>query len=352
VKALVKFGRAKGEVQLRYLPVPEVGPGDVLIEVRAAGICGSDIGFYDGVHEEVCRPPVVLGHEFAGVVSRVGSGVKDWAPGDRVVSDNTGYICGRCHACSTANYLLCPEHRGLGYGMDGGFTRFVKIDGSLLARIPNTLFRIPSGIPFDHAAILDPAANAYRAVVQEGSLLPGENVTVFGVGALGLFSIQVARIAGAAKIFAIGLSSDTERFSAAAALGATRCIAADTEEAVGIVRSDTGGAGADLVIDAAGPSSVLRQSLALARNAGRIVKIGFDPGPAGFSLDPLVGKGISLRGHYGYDWVSWTNCLRLIEKGSLAMGPLISHTMSLDRWEEGFELTRSKAAIKVILTPV
>ena len=351
MKALVKYGRAKGQVELRDVPEPHAGPGDVIIQVQAAGICGSDIGFYDGAHEEVCRPPVVLGHEFAGVVSRVGPGVKDWAPGDRVVSDNTGYVCGRCHACSTANYLLCPEHRGLGYGMDGGFTRLVKIDGALLARIPTTLFRIPQGIPFEHAAILDPAANAYRAVVQDGALLPGENIAVFGVGALGLFCIQVARIAGAAKIIAIGLSSDAQRFEAAAALGATQCISSDAEDAADAVRAATAGAGADLVIDAAGPSPVLKLSFLLARNAGRIVKIGFDPGPASFSMDPLVGKGITLRGHYGYDWVSWTNCIRLIEKGSLAMGPRISHTMSLERWEEGFALTRSKEATKVILMP-
>jgi len=351
MKALVKFGRARGEVELRDVPVPDVGPADVLIEVRAAGICGSDIGFFDGAHEEVCRPPVVLGHEFAGVVSRVGNSVQDWKPGDRVVSDNTGYICGRCHACSTANYLLCPEHRGLGYGMDGGFTRFVKINGSLLARIPNTLFRVPDAVPFDQAAILDPAANAYRAVVQDGRLMPGENVAVFGVGALGLFSIQVARIAGAASILAVGLSADAERFRVAAALGATRCIAADAEDTVAVVRGATGGEGAGLVIDAAGPAAVLKQALVLTRNAGRIVKIGFDPGPVGYSLDPLVGKGITMSGHYGYDWVSWTHCLRLIEKGSLAMGPLISHTMTLDQWEKGFDLTRNRKAIKVILTP-
>jgi threonine dehydrogenase-like Zn-dependent dehydrogenase len=235
--------------------------------------------------------------------------------------------------------------------MDGGFTRFVRIDGSLLARIPNTLFRIPPSVPFAHAAILDPAANAYRAVVQEGGVLPGENVAVFGVGALGLFSVQIARIAGAAQIFAIGLASDAERFSAAASLGATKCVAADSEDAAAIIRGATGGAGADLVIDAAGPAAVLKQALLLARNDGRIVKIGFDPGPVGYSLDPLVGKGITLKGHYGYDWVSWTNCIRLIEKGSLAMGPLISDTLPLDRWEEGFALTRSRKAIKVILTP-
>ena len=235
--------------------------------------------------------------------------------------------------------------------MDGGFTRYVKIDGRLLARIPNTLFRIPDAVPFDHAAILDPVANAYRAVVQDGRLMPGENVAVFGVGALGLFSIQVAHIAGAASIFAIGLSADEERLRMAALLGATQCVAADVDNAVDVVRIATGGEGVGLVIDAAGPSAVVKQALALTRNAGRIVKIGFDPGPVGYSLDALVGKGITLQGHYGYDWVSWTHCLRLIEKGTLAMAPLISHTMTLDQWEDGFALTRSKKAVKVILTP-
>lgn len=166
VKALVKFGHAKAGVELRDVPAPEVGPGDALIEVRAAGIRGSDIGFYDGMHEKVCRPPVVLGHEFAGVVSRIGQGVKDWTPRDSVVSDNTGYL--------------------------------------------------------------------------------------FGVGALGLFSIRLARVAGAAEILAIGLSADAERFSVAAALGASRCIAVDSEDIVKIVRGATAGEGVGLVIDASG----------------------------------------------------------------------------------------------------
>lgn len=351
MQALVKYGRRKGEVELREIPVPEVGPGDVLLEVKAAGICGSDIGFFDGAHEEVCRPPVVLGHEFAGVVADTGSGVTAWKKGDRLVSDNTGFVCGVCHACATANYLLCPSHRGLGYGMDGGFARYVRIDGSLLARIPHALFRIPEEIPFAHAAILDPPANAYRAVVQEGRVMPGENVAVLGVGALGLFSIQIARIAGAAQIFAVGLSADTERLRVAESLGATSCIRSDLEDAAAVIHETTGGEGAALAIDAAGPSSALETALAAVRTTGRIVRIGFDPAPPRFSLDPLPGKGILLKGHYGYDWVSWTHCIRLIQKGSLDMGAVISHTMGLDRWSEGFALTRSREAIKVILTP-
>jgi len=117
---------------------------------------------------------VVLGHEFAGVVARVGAKVSAWRPGDRVVSDNTGHVCGVCYSCSIGDYLLCPERRGLGYGMDGGFTKYVRIDGDLLKRVPNTLFHIPEDVPFAHAAILDPAANAYRAVIQEGGILPGK----------------------------------------------------------------------------------------------------------------------------------------------------------------------------------
>jgi threonine dehydrogenase-like Zn-dependent dehydrogenase len=349
--ALVKHAEGRGNVGLREVPVPKVGEHDVLIEVKAAGICGSDIGFTDEERFSILKPPVVLGHEFAGVVAEVGSKVKAWKPGDRVVSDNTGHVCGTCYACSVGDYLLCPDRLGIGYGMDGGFTKYVRIDGALLARVPNTLFHIPDGVPFEHAALLDPAANAYRAVVQEGGLLPGEMVAVFGVGALGQFSIQMAHIAGASEIVAIGLSPDTQRFETARALGATRCIPADREDAVAIVRDLTDGEGLGLVIDAAGPAAVLQQSFSILRNSGKFVKIGYDPKVLGFSLNPLLDKGIQLKGHFGYDWVSWKNCIRLLAKGTLQVAPLISHTLPLSRWEEGFELTRSKKAVKVVLKP-
>ncbi len=351
MRALVKYGRNRGEVEMRDLPVPGVRPGDVLIEVKAAGICGSDIGFFDGVHEEVCRPPVILGHEFAGLVAAVGEGVTQWKPGDRVASDNTGFVCGVCHACATADYLLCPSRLGLGYGMDGGFARYVRVDGSLLSRVPHSLFRVPETMSFAHASILDPVANAYRAVVQEGGVMPGDRVAVYGVGAIGLFAIQVARIAGAAEIFAVGLSADEARFRVAVKVGATRVIRADREEAGAVILDATGGEGAALVVDAAGSTAALGSALRAVRNTGRVVKVGFDPTPPTFSLDVLPGRGIGLKGHYGYDWTSCTNCIRLAEKGILDMGAVISHTMALDRWEEGFALTRSREAIKVILTP-
>jgi threonine dehydrogenase-like Zn-dependent dehydrogenase len=350
MQALVKFGKNRGEVELRDVPVPEIGEEDLLIAVQAAGICGSDIGFYDG-HGENARPPVTLGHEFAGVVAKTGAKVRGWKPGDRVVSDNTGHVCGVCHSCATGDYLLCPERLGLGYGMDGGFAPFVRIEGDLLRRVPHALFPVPPGMPIEHAAALDPVANSYRAVVQEGRLLPGEDIVVFGVGALGLFSIQIARIAGAANVIAVGLSADTERFRVARDVGATSVIAADAENVAKAVRLITGSDGVGIVIDAAGPSDVMATSFDVLRNAGRFVKIGFDAKPPTFSLDPLLFKGITVIGHFGYDWLCCQNCMRLMAKGDIRMEPMITHRLPLERWEEGFQLTRSRKAIKVMLTP-
>jgi len=137
-------------------------------------VCGSDIAFDDGHHANLINPPVTLGHEFSGVISKVGKNVTEWKVGDRVVSDNTGYVCGKCYACSVSNYLVCPDRLGLGYGMDGGFAKYVRIPGQVLAVFPNTLIKLPESMSFEEAAILDPCCNAYKAVVQESNFMPGD----------------------------------------------------------------------------------------------------------------------------------------------------------------------------------
>ena len=199
MKAVVKYGFGRGETEIREVPVPVIGDDDILVEVKAAGVCGTDIGFDDGGHENLLRPPVILGHEFSGVVSKTGRNVTDWKPGDRVVSDNTGKVCGKCYACGTANYLVCPERLGLGYGMDGGFAKYVKIHGDTLKVFPQSLMAIPENISFEEAAILDPCCNGYKAVVQEGSIMPGDFGAVFGAGPLGLYSVQCLKAAGASR---------------------------------------------------------------------------------------------------------------------------------------------------------
>ncbi|MEA5001919.1 MAG: alcohol dehydrogenase catalytic domain-containing protein [Christensenella sp.] len=351
MKAVVKYQQGKDGIELRDVPVPEIGDDDVLLEIKAAGLCGSDLAFAQGHHADILFPPVILGHEFSGVVAKVGKNVTRWKIGDRVVSDNTGKVCGECYACSTADYLSCPERLGLGYGLDGGFAKYCKIYGETLKRFPNSLMRLPECISFEEAAVLDPACNAYMAVVQEAKVMPGEYVAVFGVGALGQFSIQAARAAGAAKIIVIGLSQDAERFELAKQHGATDIVTSDKVDAVAEVKRITNGEGVSTVVDCAGVAVVLKQAIEMVRTAGVIIKIGYDEKPLGFSLDDIVGRAIQLKGHFGYDWISWRNVMNLVVAGKFTLNTAITHKLKISQFEQALGLLRSKEAIKVILYP-
>jgi len=351
MKALVKYGFGKGETEIRDVAIPEIGDDDLLIEVKAAGICGSDLAFDNGGHENLLNPPVILGHEFSGVIAEVGKNITKYKVGDRVVSENTGYVCGECYSCATSDYLSCPHRLGIGYGMDGGFTNFVKINGYILKRMPSCLFRIPESISFEEAAILDPCCNAYMAIVQESSFLAGEDLAVFGAGPLGLFSIQIARVCGATNIIAVGLSSDEERFKLAKKFGATHIIMADRQNVVEEINRITEGEGTALAVDCAGVPIVLKQAIEIVRNGGQIVKIGYDEKPVNFSLDPILDKAISIKGHFGYNYISWRNCIKLASKGSIDLKSMITHVLPLSKWKEGFDLARKQKSVKIILLP-
>lgn len=348
--ALVKYGTGPGETELKEVPVPEIGDEDLLIEIKAAGICGSDIAYDNGDHPNHLNCPVILGHEFSGIVAKTGKNVKDWKVGDRVVSDNTGYVCGKCHACANGQFLSCPDRLGMGYGMDGGFTDYVKISGTLLARNPNALFAIPENVSFEEAAILDPICNAYKAVVQEGRVLPGEDIIVYGVGPLGLFAIQIAAAAGCANIIAVGLAADAERFEIAEKYGANHIIKSDEQDVCQEVRRITKGDMAAVCIDAAGANAVMYEAVKLVQTGGRIVRIGYDKRPYAQTLDPFTDRGVSLIGHFGYDYNSWKNVMRLLELGKVDLKGMISHHIRLEDWKKGFELVRSRKAVKIIIT--
>lgn len=351
MKALVQTEHGANKIKLQQRPVPEVGADDILLEVKAAGLCGSDLSFLEGRMGAILRPPVTLGHEFAGVVAKVGRNVTRFRVGDRVVSDNTGHVCGECYACATANYLACKERLGLGYGMDGGFAKYCLIPGRTLQVFPGSLMSIPEGISFEEAAILDPACNGYRAVVQEAGILPGEMLAVFGVGALGQFSIQAARAAGASKIFAIGLLGDEERMQTAKLHGATDILYADKQDIEQEIAARTSGAGLAAIIDCAGPNQVTHQAASLLRLGGTLVKVGYDPSPPNFSLDVLVDRSIQFKGHFGYDWVCWNNVMNLVLAGKMSLKTMITHRMKLSEFEQAFALLKNKEALKVVLYP-
>ncbi|WP_100488522.1 zinc-binding dehydrogenase [Sporolactobacillus pectinivorans] len=352
MKGLCRYGTEIGGFHFEEnLPEPEISDDDLLIEVKAAGICGADLKHYD-IDNGATTGKRIAGHEFSGVVVKAGKNVIDWKVGDRVVSENTGYVCGKCYACSVGNYLLCPHKRSLGLsvGMDGGFTKYVKIPGQVMQVYKNCLFQIPDNVSFEEAAMLDPIGNAYMSVAQRSNLLPGDHVVIFGAGPIGLLCLEMAKLMGAAEIILVASSRNRHvRFKVAEKLGATHCIAYDEENVADRVKEIVGEYNIPIVFDCAGSPQVLEQALQIVRSTGQIVRVGMSYLPLNFSINDLSMKAITLTGHMAYNTVSLKHSLRLLERGMIDAKSLITHRLPLSEWEKGFKLMKSRDAIKVIL---
>ena len=352
MKGLVLYERGKTEI--REVDMPACGDRDIIIKVEYAAICGGGVHFYNGTLPCLGEYPIILGHEFAGTIAQMGPDADDyWKLGDRVVSENTASVCGRCPACEKGNFVNCPERETLGCSVDGAFTQYVKIPGDLLAVYPNCLFRLPEEIAMETAPLLEPAANAYMAVVQEGRVMPGENVVVFGAGALGLLSVQMAKIAGAANIILVGMPTDEEtRFPCGRKMGATHTIVngAGVDVAAEIARI-CGPSGVALCVDAAGVPAVLKQAVDTVRNDGMVVRIGMNDKPYGHGMDVVNIKSISIVGHMGYNTTSWRNVISLAKVGKLELASLISHKLPLSDIKHGFDLLKDQTAIKIVIDP-
>jgi len=248
MRAVVKTKRGPGNVELRDVDVPKIAPDEVLIEVKRSGICGTDIHIY---HDSAFyTPPVVLGHEYSGVIAQIGSEVSDFNVGERVTSPAT-IPCGTCFMCkiNRPNRCIGEQKRILGsHKADGTFTKYVAVPSRILHKIPDAL-------SFDEAAVVEPAACAIHNVSEIVGVNPGDIVVILGPGPMGLLSLQVAKISGAEKVVITGVGADKDRLRLAERLGADITINVEEEDAVEIVKSITDGLGADVVIEASGASA-------------------------------------------------------------------------------------------------
>ena len=343
---------ARGTYELREVPVPQIGDDDILIQVRTGAICGSDVHIYAQEMDPLCGYPTIMGHENAGVIVKKGRNVSDkWKIGDRVTSENTIEVCGECYACSTGDYVTCEHRKGMGVGADGCFAEYVKIPGKLLNMMPNCIFRIPDNVSFEEAPLLEPAANGYKAVFQEGNLMAGECVLIAGAGALGLYSAHMASIGGASRvILMVRRSTQTTKIETAKKMGVTDVVFSDNpNDTRNEILRLTEGAGADLAIEATGSPGVLNQCLGAVRVHGRVVRISINNQPFGYGLDSLTLRSVSVIGHMGYDTISWKNTIRLAEAGKLDLRSVVTHVLPLEETKTGFEKMLSREAGKVIL---
>lgn len=344
MKAVVKYGRGDKEVELREVPEPEVGRGEVLLAVRAAGVCGSDIEMW---HNWINIPtvPVIQGHEFCGVVAEVGEGVGNYKKGDRVVSETAASICGECEYCRAGEYNLCPNRLGFGAGRDGAFTRLVRVP-------TRCLHRIPDNVPDEHAALTEPGCVAYNALVVKTEIRPGEPILILGPGPIGMMAAQIARIRGAYPIVVVGTEVDAGRLEIARKLGAHHAVIVPREDPLALVERLTGGRGVPVVVDAAGGEKALATATAAVARNGTVTKIAWDHSMPKVDLNTLVQKGARLQGSFSHTWRTWEAVLQLISGGLLDVASMVSHQMTIDRFLEAFELVESRAAIKIVLRPV
>ena len=341
--AVVQYELKPMSVELREVPVPEIGEHDALLRVGAVAVCGSDVHQVHCTHTWPVNVPVVLGHEFCGTVARAGRGVTAFREGDRVASETAAIICGECELCRSGRYNLCPSRKGFGYGVDGAMAEYVKVPARCLHRIPDRL-------PFEFACLAEPHAVAYNTVCMNSHVRPGDLVVVFGPGPIGLLCARMAALAGASPLLVVGLRHDAPRLEAARQLGATDTVNVQDEDLEAIVRSARP-LGADLVIDASGASRPLETALKIVRPDGQVTKVGWSPAGVPIDTNPIVQKNVRLQGSFSHYFPVWERVIYLLAEGLTRPETIVGLRSGLDRWREAFDAMHDGRVIKSVLVP-
>ena len=344
MKAVVKIGKGKGLVEVREVPEPRPKDDEVLIEVKAISVCGSDLHIYNDNHPY--WPPVILGHEFAGVISEMGKDVKGWNVGDRVVSETRTGSCGICYICQSGYPQACEQKRAFGIGTNGAFTKYIAGPARLLHRLPDS-------IPLEVGAAIEPTAICVTSILERGRLQAGETVVITGPGPIGLISLAIAKAAGVTMAGITGRNSaEAVRFKKARELGADFIINIDNEDPVQEVLKKTNGLGVDILIETSGGEKAIQQSFEMVRRLGRVCAIGVSgKKEVAIPFDRGIFKGIRFDFCFSSSWTAWEKTIGLLSKGLLPLEKIITHTLPLEKWKEGFALLESRKAAKVILIP-
>ena len=342
MQALVKPSPAPG-AEIRSVPVPELGPRDVLVRVRMASICGTDLHIYewDDWSRRRLRPPLTFGHEFCGVVEKIGAEVQSARPGE-AVSAEMHIACGRCLQCRTGQAHVCRALHILGVDADGCFAEFVRIPES-------NLWKLDPAVPAEYGAILDPLGNAVHTVL--AGEIAARSVAVVGCGPIGLMGIAVARAVGAGPIFALEINE--RRRALARQMGADVALDPRQPKVVEEIAAQTEGGGADVVLEFSGHADGVRTAFALARPGARVSLLGIPAAPMELDLgNQIILKGLTVQGIHGRRmFETWYQMQALLRAGRLQLEPLFTHRLPLASFAQAMEELRSGAAAKVLLFP-
>ena len=346
MRAIRKLAPGPGLTLVQDAPVPEPGPHDVLIQVEAASVCGTDLHIYrwDEWSQHRIKPPLTLGHEFAGTVVQMGESVENVRVGD-FVSAESHITCGMCFQCRTGQAHMCPQTKILGVDRDGAFAEFVSVPSKVIWR--NDRSKIPPEI----ATLQEPFGNAVFATLAHE--LPGQSVAVFGCGPIGLFSTAIARASGAARIFASDINP--YRLQLAKKMGATflynpKSESASVEE---WFLEHNEGSGVDIALEMSGSPEGIAGAFKVVRNGGRVTLFGIPARAVELDVaENIIFKNLTVLGLNGRKiFETWFRTRWLLETGVVDLHPLITLETTFDEFEEAFHRLDSGKACKIILKP-
>lgn len=337
--ALRKVALGEAQLALQRVPEPSLRPGHALIQVAAAGICGTDLHIMQD--EYPVRPPVTLGHEVAGVIAGLADDVQGLALGQRVVTETYFSVCHRCQYCRTGYPNLCSARASIGSMMEGGFAPQLLVPASNLHLLPDSL-------EFPEAALVEPLACVVRALLERNQVRAGDNVVISGPGAIGLLALLVAKAAGA-KVLVIGTSADQARLDLAKQLGAAAVLLADNSDPDTVQQQL--GAMPDVVIECSGAAPAAQMLLKLVKKAGRYIQVGLYGQAIRLDFDQVCYKELQVSGSFATTPSSWYRALALVESQAINLKAIVGRSYPLADWEEAFAAVINRSPGKVLLVP-
>jgi threonine 3-dehydrogenase len=338
MRALMKLVPGPG-LSLEDIPTPEVGPDEVRIRVKLAAVCGTDLHIHDWDDwaQATVQPPLVVGHEFMGVIESVGDRVGTVAVGDRVAGEGH-IVCGTCRNCRAGRHHLCRATQGIGVNRDGAFADYIVMP-------EENVYRLPDSVPDEIAAILDPLGNAVHTALSFD--LVGEDVLITGAGPIGQMAVAVSRHAGARNIV---ITDPVEaRLDRARAMGATRAVVPGPGVIDGVMAELEMVEGFDVGLEMSGHPGGLADMVDSMIHSGKVALLGLFGHDADVDLNQVIIKGLTLKGIYGREmFETWHKALAMLATG-LDITPTITHRFALEQFEDALAVLSSGEASKVVL---
>lgn len=340
---VVRKSTAAAGSEICQVPIPTIGHTDVLVRVKVASVCGTDLHIYnwDSWAQRRIKPPLVPGHEFCGEVVAVGSEVTSVKEGD-FVSAEMHVNCGKCLQCRTGEAHICQNVKIIGIDEDGAFAEFVKIPES-------NIWKLDPAIPEEYASILDPLGNAVHTVL--AGEIAGKTVAITGCGPIGLFCIAVARAVGASTVFALEINEHRRKL--ASEMHADYVLDPTTQDVRGIIKEATGGQGVDVVLEMAGHPDAIRLGFDVVRSGGRVSLLGLTSKPVSLNFsEDIIFKGLTIQGINGRRmYQTWYQMTSLLKTGKLDLHPAITDRIPMTDFAKGMERLRTGEASKILLYP-